>query len=141
MNEKNKWISCVVEQTVAKVGKLFRDKFALCRVTRPSLGGAGPKSAIFRRFVRANNVLHERAKGWGGGGGEGNEVGNRETSRGPEAACLFRPRKFDPLFSYLIYHAPFPSNTNVPLRFESKFLQFYTFFFIPSLKNEAFQKF
>lgn len=132
-----------VEQTVAKVGKLLRTN-SLC--VGASLGGAEPKSAIFRRFVRANNELHERAKGGGGGGG-GNEVGNRETSRGrgPEAACLFRPRKFDPLFSYLIYHAPFPSNTGkcpprpcAEIRVEISG-QFYKFFFI-SQKTWSFGK-
>lgn len=123
-----------VEQTVAKVGKLLGTN-SLC--VGASLGGAEPKSAIFRRFVRANNELHERAKGGGGGGG-GNEVGNRETSRGrgPEAACLFRPRKFDPLFSYLIYHAPFPSNTGkcpsrpcaeIRVEFRDNFTNFFLF--------------
>lgn len=133
-----------VEQTVAKVGKLLGTN-SLC--VGASLGGAEPKSAIFRRFVRANNELHERAKGGGGGGG-GNEVGNRETSRGrgPEAACLFRPRKFDPLFSYLIYYAPFPSNTGkcpsrpcAEIRVEISG-QFYKFFFI-SQKREVLEKF
>lgn len=131
-----------VEQTVAKVGKLLGTN-SLC--VGASLGGAEPKSAIFRRFVRANNELHERAKGGGGGGG-GNEVGNRETSRGrgPEAACLFRPRKFDPLFSYLIYHAPFPSNTGkcpsrpcaeIRVEFRDNFTNFFLF-----LKNVKFWK-
>lgn len=48
-----------VEQTVAKVGKLLGTN-SLC--VGASLGGAEPKSAIFRRFVRANNELHEQQR-------------------------------------------------------------------------------
>lgn len=123
-----------VEQTVAKVGKLLGTN-SLC--VGASLGGAEPKSAIFRRFVRANNELHERAKGGGGGGG-GNEVGNRETSRGrgPEAACLFRPPEIRPLI--LVPHLPCAVSLEhrqmslEAVRGDSSRIsgQFYKFFFI-----------
>lgn len=61
----------MVEQQLQNFGKPLGTN-SLCE--RGKFRRSWAESVIFRRFVRANKELHERAKGGG------NEVGNRETS-------------------------------------------------------------
>lgn len=67
-----------------------------------SLGGAGPsRSSSAALCGQTRNYTS----------GQRVEETRLEIARPLSRSCLFRPRKFDPLFSYLVYHAPFPSNS------------------------------
>lgn len=133
-----------VEQTVAKVGKLLGTN-SLC--VGASLGGAEPKSAIFRRFVRANNELHEQQREE-----EGEEEETRLEIARPLEVEARRPRASSAPGNSTPYSRTsftmrrFPQTpANVPRgrarRFESKFRDNFTNFFLFLKKREVLEKF